>query len=129
VNFRDYLQEELATDPEFRREWEESEPAAQIIRALVAARSRRRWTQAELARRMSTTQAHVSRAETTGKVTPEFLARFAAAVGGQARLAIKLPGSRSFSVSLETLSPSAGSRRPKRTRAADQAENEPVVTV
>jgi transcriptional regulator with XRE-family HTH domain len=123
VNFRDYHQEELETDAEFRREWEESEPAAQIIRALVAARSRRKWTQAELARRMGATQAQVSRAETTGKVTPEFLARFAAAVGGQARLTIKLPGSRSFAVSLDTLAPSAGSRRTRRGRAADSAEN------
>src|SRR4051795_1668396 len=100
MNFRDFLKEELETDPEFRREWEESEPAAAIIRTLVGARSRLKWTQKELAERMGTTQANVSRAETTGEVSPEFLARFAAAAGGETRLSVKLPGVRRLTMTL-----------------------------
>lgn len=94
MNFRDYLKEQLETDPEFRRVWEEDEPAFQVIRAIVGARSHLGWTQKELARRMGTSQANISRAERTGKVTPEFLTRFALAVGGSATLTLKVPGSR-----------------------------------
>lgn len=98
MNFRDHLKDQLEADPELKREWEANEPAHHVIRALVGARARWGWTQEELARRMGTTQANISRAETTGRVSPEFLARFAQAVGGSARIQIKVPGSKPISV-------------------------------
>jgi transcriptional regulator with XRE-family HTH domain len=98
LNFRDHLKQQMATDPEFRREWEADEPAFQVVRAIVGARARLGWTQTELAQRMGTTQANISRAETTGRVSPEFLARFAQAVGGSARMRLELPGSRTVLV-------------------------------
>jgi len=145
MDFREYLRQELGRDPEFRREWEESEPAFRVVSALVGARCRLGWTQAELARRMGTTQANISRAENTGRVTPHFLARFAAAVGGRAVLTLELPDEPSLSWDVAQLAELAASRRlyrkPKVTRdpidqqtlAGDngaQAEGEaPVMTV
>jgi transcriptional regulator with XRE-family HTH domain len=114
MTFDEFIEEEKERDPEFRREWEASEPAFQIIQALVGARSRHKWTQAELARRMGTTQAQVSRAESTGEVSPEFLARFAAALGGETHLSIKLPGTTRLTVKLDlepARSPSAKRQR------------------
>jgi transcriptional regulator with XRE-family HTH domain len=93
MNFEECLQEKLA-EPEFRRAWEEDEPAFRIVRLLVSARAERGWTQAELARQMGTDQANASRAETTGRVTPDFLVRFLEATGGSATLTVRTPGSK-----------------------------------
>jgi transcriptional regulator with XRE-family HTH domain len=111
MDFREYLRQELERDAEFRREWEESEPAFQVVLALVKARSRLGWTQAELAQRMGTTQANISRAENTGRVTPHFLARFAAAVGGRAVLTLELPDQPNLSLEVAQLAELAASRR------------------
>jgi transcriptional regulator with XRE-family HTH domain len=145
MDFREFLRQELERDPAFRREWEESEPAFQVVLALVKARSRLGWTQAELARRMGTTQANISRAENTGRVTPHFLARFAAAVGGRAVLTLELPDGPNLSLEVAQLTELAASRRlyrepdvtpdpiDKQTLAGEnsaQAEGEaPVMTV
>jgi phage-related protein/transcriptional regulator with XRE-family HTH domain len=102
VNFDDYLNQKLE-DPTFRKEWEADEPAFQVVRALVAARAHKGWTQAQLARRMGTDQASISRAESTGLVTAEFLARFAAAVGGSVQLKMKVPGYRQVSLDVGAL--------------------------
>src|SRR5437660_9444095 len=111
MNFRDFLERELARDPEFRCEWEASEPFRKVVHALVGARCRLGWTQAELARRMGTTQANISRAENTGRVTPHFLARFATAVGGRAVLTLELPGQPNLSLEVAQLTELAASRR------------------
>jgi plasmid maintenance system antidote protein VapI len=103
VDFQDFLKQQLETDPEFRREWEALEPAFQVVCTLIETRNRLGWTQAELARQMGTTQASVSRVESTGQVTPEFLARFAAAVGGRATLLLDLPGREQLPIAMETL--------------------------
>ena len=102
MNFDDYLKQKLQ-DPEFRREWDQDEPAFQVVRLLVGARTQLGWTQAELAKRMETDQANVSRAETTGRVTPDFLVRFLAATGGSARLTVRYPGSPVTRVDLAAL--------------------------
>jgi transcriptional regulator with XRE-family HTH domain len=111
LDFREYLRQELERDPEFRREWEADEPAFRVVNALVGARCRFGWTQAELARRMGTTQANISRAENTGRVTPHFLARFAAAVGGRAVLTLELPDQPNVSLEVAQLTELAASRR------------------
>jgi transcriptional regulator with XRE-family HTH domain len=102
VNFDDYLQQKL-DDPEFRQEWEALAPAFQVVCTLIETRNRLGWTQAELAQRMGTTAACVSRAESTGEATPEFLAQFAAAVGGRATLLLELPGREQLPIAIETL--------------------------
>ena len=63
MTFDEFITEEKARDPEFRREWEASGPAFEIRQAVIGARSRHNWTQEDLARLMETTQAQVSRAE------------------------------------------------------------------
>jgi transcriptional regulator with XRE-family HTH domain len=114
MTFDEFIEEEKARDPEFRREWEASEPAFEIMQAVIGARSRHDWTQEELARRMGTTQAQVSRAENTGQVSPEFLARFAAAAGGETHLSVKLPGVPCLTVKLDVQpSPSPSLKRPR----------------
>jgi hypothetical protein len=107
MNFEEYLQEKLA-EPEFRRAWEADEPAFQVVRLLVGARAERGWTQAELARRMGTDQANVSRAETTGRVTPDFLVRFLMATGGTATLTVRTPGSKVTRLDVEILARGRG---------------------
>jgi transcriptional regulator with XRE-family HTH domain len=111
LDFREYLRQELERDPEFRREWEADEPAFRVVNALVGARCRFGWTQAELARRMGTTQANISRAENTGRVTPHFLARFAATLGGRAVLTLELPDQPNLSLEVAQLTELAASRR------------------
>lgn len=111
MDFREYLRQELERDPEFRREWEESEPAFRVVNALVGARCRLGWTQTELAERMGTTQANISRAENTGRVTPHFLSRFAAAVGGRVVLTLELPGEPNVAWDVAQLAELAASRR------------------
>jgi transcriptional regulator with XRE-family HTH domain len=111
MDFRKFLRQELERDPEFRREWEADEPARKVAHALIGARCRLGWTQTELAQRMGTTQANISRAENTGRVTPHFLARFAAAVGGRAVLTLELPDEPNLSLEVAQLTELAASRR------------------
>jgi transcriptional regulator with XRE-family HTH domain len=134
MNFREHLKQKLASDPEFRRQWEKDAPAREVIHAIVGVRVRYGWTQKELAERMGTQQAAISRAETTGRVTPEFMARFAAAVGGTARLQVKVPGSRQLCVDVGDLEQARRRVRPvpppppppKRPRKKQTAERKLV---
>ena len=69
------LKKRFMQDPEFREEYAR-------IEALVLSRTRRKLTQAELARRLGTTQSAVVRLE-GGRVSPSFatLHRYAEATG------------------------------------------------
>lgn len=98
MNLDDYLRQKLAQEPEFRREWEAVEPAIAVRCALIGARSYLGLTQAELAERAGTTQAYISRAEAEGRVSLEFIARCAAALGGSAALVLELPGGQQASI-------------------------------
>ncbi len=59
----DELHKEWIKDPEFRREYEKLEPEFQIARQIIDARIKRKITQEELAKRMGTGQAVISRLE------------------------------------------------------------------
>ena len=82
------LFEKSAKSPAFRAAYDALEGEFRLARALIAARARARMTQAQLARRMGTTQAVVARLE-SGRVNPSArtLARFAAATGHTLRIA------------------------------------------
>lgn len=67
---------------------EEMDVEYRVARDLQAVRKLRKLTQAELAKRMGTTQSVVSRVEKGSNVSIETLARYAAACG--ARLKIKI---------------------------------------
>ena len=76
---------EFLKDPEFRRAYEELEPAYQLIRL----RLQRGMTQQELAEKVGTTQSTIARLE-SGNANPSIstLERVAAALGG--RVVIKI---------------------------------------
>jgi ribosome-binding protein aMBF1 (putative translation factor) len=58
----DYLKESLK-DPEFKKAWEESEPAYQLSRIVIQKRLAKKMSQKELAEKANTTQAVISRIE------------------------------------------------------------------
>jgi len=60
----DTLHKRWMKDPEYRREYERLGPEFEIARQIIDARIKRKVTQAELAKRMGTGQAVISRLET-----------------------------------------------------------------
>ena len=73
--------------PSFRKAYDALEEEFAIAGAFIAARAHAKLTQAELAKRMGTTQAVVARLE-SGRVKPSTrtLERFAAATGHRVRI-------------------------------------------
>ena len=76
------LKKRLMEDPEFQKEYAQIDDEFRLIEALVRARTAAKLTQAELARRLGTTQSAVARLE-GGRVSPSFatLRRYAEATG------------------------------------------------
>ena len=87
------LKKRLMEDPEFREEYARVDDEFKLIEALVRARTAAKLTQAELARRLGTTQSAIARLE-GGRVSPSFatLRRYAEATG--TRLTVGLVQSR-----------------------------------
>ena len=81
TNLKD-LKARCMEDPEFREEYTRVDEEYALIEALVRARSAANLTQAELARRLGTTQSAIARLE-GGRVSPSFatLRRYAEATG------------------------------------------------
>jgi len=77
-------------DPAFRAEYAALEQEFTLVSALISARAKAGLTQAELARRMGTTQAVIARLE-GGKVWPSTrtLERFAAATGCRLKISLE----------------------------------------
>lgn len=79
----DHLKESLK-DPAFRKAWKESEVEYQISRSMIQKRLEVKMTQKELARKVHTTQAVISRIENmSGNPTVGLLSRIAQAFGQQ----------------------------------------------
>jgi DNA-binding XRE family transcriptional regulator len=76
------LKKTLMQNEEFRAEYEKADAEFQIVEALIRARMEGNISQAELARRMGTTQSAIARLE-GGGVSPSLatLRRYAAAAG------------------------------------------------
>lgn len=83
------LKKRLMDNPEFRDEYAKADAEFQLIEALVTARTRAKLSQAEVARRLGTTQSAIARLE-GGGVSPSIttLRRYAEATG--AKLEINL---------------------------------------
>ena len=83
------LKARFMNDPEFREEYARVDEEYALIEALVRARAAAKLTQAELAKRLGTTQSAVARLE-GGRVSPSFvtLRRYAEATG--TRLTVRL---------------------------------------
>ena len=76
------LKKRFMEEPAFREEYARVDEEDALVEALVCARTAAKLTQAELARRLGTTQSAVARLE-GGRVSPSFatLRRYAAATG------------------------------------------------
>jgi ribosome-binding protein aMBF1 (putative translation factor) len=84
------LKKRLMEDPEFRREYAEADAEYAVIEALIRARVAAKLSQAELARRLGTTQSAIARLE-GGGVSPSLstLRRFAEATGSRLKVTIE----------------------------------------
>lgn len=86
--FEDHLKESLK-DPEFRKEWEGSEVEYQLGRKLIEARIKGNLSQRDLAKKMGTSQAQISKIEgMNGNPSLSFLKRLAEALGGKLQISI-----------------------------------------
>lgn len=78
--FEDHLKESLK-DPEFRKVWEESEPEWHLSRQIIEARLSQKLSQRQLAKKVKTTQAIVSRIESgSANTSLALMKRFAKAL-------------------------------------------------
>lgn len=86
------LHERWSRDAEYREEYDRLGPEFEVARALIEARARGGFTQAELAARMKTTQSAVARLE-SGRVPPSTrtLEKVAQATGTRLRISFE-PG-------------------------------------
>jgi transcriptional regulator with XRE-family HTH domain len=80
----------MRTDPALRRGDQALEPEFALIEAMIQARGHAHLTQAQLARRMGTTQAVIARLE-SGRTKPSTrtLERFADAIGMRLRISFE----------------------------------------
>lgn len=78
--FQDHLKA-LLKNPKFRKEWESSEVEYQLGRRLIEARLQRNMSQRELAKKVGTSQAAISRIESmNGNPSLDFLKRISQAL-------------------------------------------------
>ncbi|MYH90925.1 MAG: helix-turn-helix transcriptional regulator [Gammaproteobacteria bacterium] len=81
------LHERWSRDADYRKAYERLKPEFEVARALIEARQRAGFTQAELAARMKTTQSAVARLE-SGRIPPSTrtLEKVAKATGTRLRI-------------------------------------------
>lgn len=90
VRFSD-LKRHALRDAAFRKEYEAIRPKYDVIRAVLNARQQKGLTQAELARRVGTTQSAIARFESgAGNPTLDFLSKVSAAVGARLDVRVSL---------------------------------------
>ena len=86
-DFREHLDKELE-NPEFKREFERTQPDYECVRALVAARIEQGLTQKELAERCGIKQSNISRIE-NGTSSPNLTTLHALAEGMGKKLRVE----------------------------------------
>lgn len=87
--FRDHLKI-LLKNPEFKKEWEDSEVEYQLGRRLIEARLKRKMSQRALARKVGTSQAAISRIEAmNGNPSVALLKRIASALNTKLTISFK----------------------------------------
>jgi transcriptional regulator with XRE-family HTH domain len=85
LTFEQYLEEQLK-DPEFRKAWEESEPAYQLKRLRIL----KKLSQTELAKKVGTRQPSIARLESGyGINNLNFLRRVAEALDAEVEIRLK----------------------------------------
>ena len=84
--FRDHLKE-LLKNPEFKKEWEDSEVEYQLGRKLIEIRLKRKLSQRALAKRVGTSQAAIARIEgMDANPSVSLLKRIATALGTELKI-------------------------------------------
>ncbi len=84
------LKADLMKDPEFRREYEKLRPEFEIASQMIAARIRKKISQQELAKRVGTGQAVISRLEgMNARPSISLLTRVAQALGTKIQITIQ----------------------------------------
>ncbi|MEK7544066.1 MAG: helix-turn-helix transcriptional regulator [Patescibacteria group bacterium] len=84
--FEEDLKERLK-DPDFRKAWKESEAEYLVSKAVIERRLAKKLSQRDLAKRVKTSQAAISRVEAmSGNPSLSFLKRIAAALGTNLRI-------------------------------------------
>lgn len=86
------LKKKLMDNPEFRHEYERADAEFRLIETLVHARMKAKLSQAELAKRIGTTQSAIARLE-GGGVSPSLstLRRYAEATGARLEISLVTP--------------------------------------
>jgi len=86
------LKQRLMKDPAFRVEYEKADAEFALVEALVLARTKANLTQAQLAKRIGTTQSAIARLE-GGRVSPSIatLRRYAKATGAKLQIELVTP--------------------------------------
>ena len=86
------LKKKLMDSPEFREEYEKADAEFRLIETLVHARTKAKLSQAELAKRIGTTQSAIARLE-GGGVSPSLstLRRYAEATGAKLQINLITP--------------------------------------
>lgn len=86
------LRKSLVANPEFQAEYEKADAEFAIIEALVRARTEAKLSQAELAKRIGTTQSAIARLE-GGGASPSLttLRRYAEATGTKLQVGLVAP--------------------------------------
>ncbi|GLU28305.1 helix-turn-helix transcriptional regulator [Brucella sp. NBRC 12950] len=81
------LKKRLMNDPEFQKEYEEADAEFALVEALLRARTKAKMSQADVAKRIGTTQSAIARLE-GGKVSPSIstLRRYAEATGSKLQI-------------------------------------------
>ncbi|MEJ5081405.1 helix-turn-helix domain-containing protein [Ochrobactrum sp. MYb379] len=81
------LKKRLMSDPEFQKEYEKADADFALVEALVRARTDAKMSQADVAKRIGTTQSAIARLE-GGKVSPSIstLRRYAEATGSKLQI-------------------------------------------
>ena len=88
-DFRRFLNKQLE-DPDFRKEWDETEPEYQIMKAMIAARMEAGITQQQLSEKTGINQSNLSRIENgSGNPSVSTLQRIAEALGKKLSISFK----------------------------------------
>jgi ribosome-binding protein aMBF1 (putative translation factor) len=86
----DDLHKDWMKDPDYRREYEALDEEFSLTAAMIEARIRAGMTQAQVARRMKTTQAAIARLESkSGRPSTRTLQRYAKATGSRLRISFE----------------------------------------
>ncbi|MHC1550035.1 helix-turn-helix domain-containing protein [Phyllobacterium sp. K27] len=81
------LKQKYSNDPEFQKHYKQADLEYTVIELLIRTRTQAKLSQAELAKRMATTQSAIARLE-AGRVSPSIatLRRYAEATGYELRV-------------------------------------------